>query len=380
MSSQEHEQVRIPGRDILREIIEAYQPYRQTIADRHSRVLIVRFEATAAGSETWAMRMRASAISAEQKVRVFTALGAQAEEVVFPDTVSTAEFVDRIEAANADSDAAALIVQFPPPARLVGELDRIQPGKDIDCLSVNSPRIACATADGISRVVEPFLRQGEVAVVGSRGFVGSGVVAILREGGHPPLELDAGDDLRQLREVDIVISTAGRAGLLTAEHLHSGHRLVVDSGFVPSPAGPVGDVHPSARHLPQAITPVPGGIGPIEMATLAERLTVQLAAPDLSSWRYHGPAGTVEAGAFTSAHHDVQHQLAAASQQHEQQARTARIEAPPQAEPLGPSPPEGDDPRARLRRQEEEAGLSYQEEQAWRHDAELDDSMRGPVI
>ena len=82
-----------------------------------------------------------------------------------------------------------------------------------------------------------------------------------------------GDDLRQVRDVDIVISTTGRAGLLTAEHLHPRHRLVVDAGFVPHPDGPHGDVHPSAQHLPQAITPVPGGVGPIEMATLAERLT-----------------------------------------------------------------------------------------------------------
>jgi len=128
-----------------------------------------------------------------------------------------------------------------------------------------------------------------VAVVGSRGFVGSGVVHLLRRAGHEPLELDQGDDLCQAREVDIVISTTGRAGLLTAEHLHRDHELVIDSGFVPHPSGPVGDVHPSAVHLPRAITPVPGGIGPIEMATLAERLTQHVAATDLGAWRYLGP-------------------------------------------------------------------------------------------
>jgi hypothetical protein len=53
VSSQEHEQIRIPGRQILREVIDAYQPYRQTIADRRTRVLILRFDATGAGPETW---------------------------------------------------------------------------------------------------------------------------------------------------------------------------------------------------------------------------------------------------------------------------------------------------------------------------------------
>jgi hypothetical protein len=94
VSSQEHEQIRIPGRQILREVIDAYQPSRQTIADRRTRVLILRFDATGAGPEMWVMRMRASAISAEHKVGMFTALGAQAEDLVFPDTVSAAEFID----------------------------------------------------------------------------------------------------------------------------------------------------------------------------------------------------------------------------------------------------------------------------------------------
>jgi hypothetical protein len=74
-----------------------------------------------------------------------------------------------------------------------------------------------------------------------------------------------------------------------------GHQLVVDSGFVPNPSGPIGDVHPSAQHLPQATTHVPDGIGPIDMAPLAERLTIQQAAPDLASWCYHSPMRTVEA-------------------------------------------------------------------------------------
>jgi methylenetetrahydrofolate dehydrogenase (NADP+)/methenyltetrahydrofolate cyclohydrolase len=116
------------------------------------------------------------------------------------------------------------------------------------------------------------------------------VVRLLRQNGYAPVEIDQGEDLRQVRDVDIVISTTGRAGLLHADHLHRDHQLVIDSGFIPHPAGPIGDVHPSAIHIPRAITPVPGGIGPVEMATLAERLTIQVAATGLASWRYlaHG--------------------------------------------------------------------------------------------
>lgn len=387
VTSEGREPIRIPGREILREVLDAYQPYRETFAVRRTRVLILRFEASAGGprSEAWVMRMRASAISAREKVRVFTALGAQVEEVVLPDTVRAAELVERIEAANADPDVAAIIVQSPPPARLIDEFElvRIDPGKDIDCLGVDCPWIACATADGICRVAEPFLGEGEVvavAVVGSRGFVGRGVVAMLRERGHAPLELDAGDDLRQVRDADVVISTTGRAGLLTAEHLHSGHRLVVDSGFIPLPGGPVGDVDPSAQHLPQAITPVPGGIGPVEMATLAERLTIQQAAPDLSSWRYHGPVRGEDGGPLTTAHHDVEQQRAGAGAQlHEEQGRTLEAQRPSQREGPGVSPVEGDEAGELLRRQEEEA-LSREDDVAWRGELGPEDMMGGPTI
>jgi methylenetetrahydrofolate dehydrogenase (NADP+)/methenyltetrahydrofolate cyclohydrolase len=133
-------------------------------------------------------------------------------------------------------------------------------------------------------------------VVGSRGFVGSGVLRLLQRAGHEPVELDYGDDLRQVRDVDVIISTTGRAGLLHPEHLHRDHRLVIDSGFVPHPAGPVGDVHPSAAGLPRAVTPVPGGNGPVEMATLAERLVIQVAATELASWRYLARGREAETG------------------------------------------------------------------------------------
>jgi 5,10-methylene-tetrahydrofolate dehydrogenase/methenyl tetrahydrofolate cyclohydrolase len=282
-------QLRLPGRALLREVLDAYQPYRQALAEPDTRVAILRFTPTAGATDTWRSRTEAARISAEQKVRVFTALGAQVDSVTLPDTATPGELADRIQAANADPRVAAIIVQTPPPPRLRDHLDQIDPAKDIDALGASSHRSACATADGIARIAEPFLDPDtRVAVVGARGFVGAGVVRLLREHGHDPQELDFGADLRQLRDADVVLSTTGSPGLLTPEHLHAGQRLVVDSGFVPSPDGPRGDVHPDAQHLPAAITPVPGGIGPVEMAILAERLTTAQAAPDLASWRYLG--------------------------------------------------------------------------------------------
>jgi methylenetetrahydrofolate dehydrogenase (NADP+)/methenyltetrahydrofolate cyclohydrolase len=122
-------------------------------------------------------------------------------------------------------------------------------------------------------------------VVGGQGFVGSGVVRLLRQDGHQVESLDMGDDLRRAQDADIVVSATGRPHVLTHEHVRPHHRLVVDSGFMPQPDGSIaGDVAPSAQGIPQYITPVPGGIGPIEMAVLMDRVVRQEVDPGRPPW------------------------------------------------------------------------------------------------
>ncbi|MBC3189481.1 hypothetical protein H7X46_00150 [Pseudonocardia sp. C8] len=146
-------------------------------------------------------------------------------------------------------------------AALRALLNEIDPSKDLDSLGIFAPRLACATADGIVRIAEPYLdRTQQVAVVGSSGFVGSGVVALLRDAGHDPILLNAGDDLHRVRDADVVLSTTGVPGLLTGEHLHSEHRLVVDSSTPPHTAR-AATWRPRPPHSPSASPPYPAGSG-----------------------------------------------------------------------------------------------------------------------
>lgn len=297
----------VPGRAILSEVRDTYRDaYAATLQEHGVRVMVVRFESTT-DAPLWATRMEASRISAEQKMRTFTALGVTPELVVVPDTIGDSEISELIHRANDDPLVAAIIVQAPPPRPVLALLDEIDPAKDIDSLGVFAPRTACATAAGVARIAEPYLADARIAVVGSSGFVGSGVVALLHRGGHDPMLLEVGDDLRRLRDADVVLSTTGSPWLLTPDHIHPGHRLVVDSGFTPHPAGPRGDLHPDAAPLPRILTPVPGGIGPVEMAVLAERLVQQAAAPGLDSWHFHGL--DTQHRTLTTVHTDVDHQL-----------------------------------------------------------------------
>lgn len=281
----------ILGRRILADVRAEYEQYREAIAASGRRVAIIRFAAADDDPPAWQARMEASRISAEQKVRNLSFLGFQVDHIVLPGDVSEAEFAALIDQINANPDNAATVVQFPPPPELRQFVQRIQPDRDIDSLvDDGSGDRACATAEGIWRVVEPFIEdRPTVAVVGAQGFVGHGVTALLRQHGIEPIELDQGDDLTQVRNADIVISVTGQAGILGPEHIGPHHRLVIDSGFVPSPDGGVqGDIRTDARDLPQNVTPVPGGIGPVEMAILLERAVRAVVDPDVPPWRFAG--------------------------------------------------------------------------------------------
>ncbi|SPF07230.1 tetrahydrofolate dehydrogenase/cyclohydrolase catalytic domain-containing protein [Streptomyces sp. MA5143a] len=278
----------VSGRDVLRQAKELYEPYRNDVAPTGRRVAIIRFQPAENDPPDWKIKLEASKVSAEQKVKSFEHLGFQADHVVMPPGTTRAQFAEVLERANQDPKTRAIIVQFPPPAHLQPLVQRMDPAKDIDALTKGrSPYNACATAEGICRVVEPFAKDDPViAVVGSKGFVGQGVVTTLREQGHRLMELDAGDDLRRVRDADIVVSVTGNPGILGPDHLRPHHRLVVDSGFVPQADGSVkGDVQREAYDIPQHLTPVPGGIGPVEMATLMERVVRREVDPDAPSWK-----------------------------------------------------------------------------------------------
>ncbi|GHH88303.1 bifunctional 5,10-methylenetetrahydrofolate dehydrogenase/5,10-methenyltetrahydrofolate cyclohydrolase [Streptomyces capitiformicae] len=278
----------VSGRDVLRQAKELYAPYRDVVAPTGQRVAIIRFQPAENDPPDWKVRLEASKVSAEQKVKSFEHLGFHADHIVMPPGTTRAQFADVLERANQDPSTRAIIVQFPPPAHLQPLVQRMNPDKDIDALTKGrSPYNACATAEGICRVVEPFAKDDPlIAVVGSKGFVGQGVVTTLREQGHRLMELDAGDDLRRVHDADIVVSVTGNPGILGPDHLRAHHRLVVDSGFVPQPDGSAkGDVQRAAYNIPQHLTPVPGGIGPVEMATLMERIVRREVDTDAPDWK-----------------------------------------------------------------------------------------------
>jgi 5,10-methylene-tetrahydrofolate dehydrogenase/methenyl tetrahydrofolate cyclohydrolase len=286
----------LTGGQLKADVAAEYAQHKEEFrAKPNNRVQIIRFEVPDESDPDWS-RYKASEISADQKKKTFTDLGLRPEETVFPRSVSSKDFSAYIAAQNADAMVFGIIVQLPTPPQLRADVGKIAPAKDLDALSTGKGRTfkAPATAEGVVRVVLGMWKAGQtVAVIGggsdtgfgALGFVGGAVVELLRDRGLTVKVFEKGDDLREVKQYDIVVSAVGTPRVVKTEHLKPEHELVVDTGFIPQKGGkPVGDVDEAARSIPRHITAVPGGTGPIEMAVLMER-AAKLLGIKVRTWK-----------------------------------------------------------------------------------------------
>lgn len=178
---------RVSGTALLRSAREELVRYRGVLEAAGKQVAILRFAAAEDDPPVRRFRMEAARVSAAQKVKAFSWLGFNADLRVLPPTMPVAEFAGLIDALGDDPRVAAVIVQFPPPPRLAPLVQRLARAKDIDgLLEDRSPQPACATADGIARVVTAFAADSpDIAVVGSAASSAGGSSACWPPRGCP---------------------------------------------------------------------------------------------------------------------------------------------------------------------------------------------------
>lgn len=199
----------------------------------------------------------------------------------------------RLDALSADPEVHAIVCQTPLPegVRLEDIGARIAPAKDVDGANPTSlgrlagglPAFAPATA---AAVVEILRQDGvplagrRVVVVGRSLVVGKPVaLLLLAENATVTVCHSRTEDLPGVcREADVLVAAVGRPALLDASYVRPG-AVVVDVGINPTAdGGIVGDVDATAvEPVAGALTPVPGGVGPVTTALLL-RHTVQAAA------------------------------------------------------------------------------------------------------
>lgn len=200
---------------------------------------------------------------------------------------TAAELGRTIEALGDDPQVAGIIVQQPLPEciplRVV--LDTLDPRKDIDGIHPLNAGLLALGYEGYLPAtahasVELLKRSGielagrHAVVIGRSNVIGKPVAQLLlREHATVTLCHSRTPDLAAVvREADIVVAAVGRAGLITGDMLKPG-AVVVDVGINVTDAGLTGDVDfESAVQVASAITPVPGGVGPLTNAILLTHL------------------------------------------------------------------------------------------------------------
>jgi methylenetetrahydrofolate dehydrogenase (NADP+)/methenyltetrahydrofolate cyclohydrolase len=228
-----------------------------------------------------------SVVYLERILKGCASVGIAGRFVEIEGAATEAHAVETIAALNADDAVDGIIVQMPlpPTIRLRAVVDAVDPAKDIDGIHPLNAGLLRLGYDGFlpataHAAVEILRRSGiEIAgrtavVVGRSPVVGMPAAFLLvREDATVTVCHSRTRDLAShVRSAEIVIVAAGRPGLITGEMLRPG-AAVVDVGINVVAGRIVGDVDMStAGRVASAITPVPGGVGPLTNALLLTHL------------------------------------------------------------------------------------------------------------
>jgi methylenetetrahydrofolate dehydrogenase (NADP+)/methenyltetrahydrofolate cyclohydrolase len=246
----------------------------------------------------------ASSVYVRNKTRACDELGIHHETAIFPEAATTEEVAARVAEYGRREDIHGILVQLPLPAGVdaLRVLSLVDPAKDVDGfhpenlgrLVQKRPRFVPCTPAGIMELLQ---RHG-IAVAGKRAvvlgrsdIVGKPMALLLMHADATVTVCHSRTrDLAAVtREGDILVAAIGRAGFVRPEHVKPG-AVVIDVGinrvekreearglldgprladFERKGYAIVGDVHaPSVREVAGALTPVPGGVGPLTIAML----------------------------------------------------------------------------------------------------------------
>jgi methylenetetrahydrofolate dehydrogenase (NADP+) / methenyltetrahydrofolate cyclohydrolase len=247
----------------------------------------------------------ASEIYVRGKVKASEEVGIYSEQHTPPDSVTTGELLALVDDLNRRDEIDGILVQLPLPAQVDAKkvLMTVDPAKDVDgfhpmnvgFLSTQRPGMIPCTPAGIMEILKrshiPIAGQDAV-VVGRSDIVGKPIAMLLTNANATVTICHSKTrDLPTVcRRADILVAAIGRAAMITRDFVAPG-ATVIDVGMnkVTDPkefaqlfAGNqkreetfrakgstlVGDVHPEVAEIAGAITPVPGGVGPLTIAML----------------------------------------------------------------------------------------------------------------
>ncbi|HSX19176.1 MAG TPA: bifunctional 5,10-methylenetetrahydrofolate dehydrogenase/5,10-methenyltetrahydrofolate cyclohydrolase [Candidatus Saccharimonadales bacterium] len=236
-----------------------------------------------------------------QKIKFGEKIGAVVTLVKLPEDISQAEVIKEVEAKNQDETVNGIIVQLPIPKTLDKEeiIQTIDPKKDVDGQNSKTLKLLMegkdcfipATTQGVLTLLEHYkisLAGKHAVIVGRSTLVGKPTaLAFLNKDATVTIAHSKTENLKQeTRNADILIVAIGKPKMITKEFVKAG-QVVIDVGINvvdqssetrdqrPEKPKLVGDVDfENVKDIVEAITPVPGGVGPMTVASLFQNLLV----------------------------------------------------------------------------------------------------------
>jgi methylenetetrahydrofolate dehydrogenase (NADP+) / methenyltetrahydrofolate cyclohydrolase len=232
----------------------------------------------------------ASEIYIKRKQEACREVGIEPFDHKLPAETTEEDLLRLVDELNADQGVTGILCQLPLPGQIDEDriIRSIAPIKDVDGfhpfnaghLFQGTPTFVAATPAGIMEILREYeveLLGARAVVVGRSNIVGK-PMALLLLAEHATVTIchSRTKDLGAVvREADVVVAAVGRAGMITADMVREG-AAVVDVGINRVEGRVVGDVAEDVRGTAGLLTPVPGGVGPMTIASLL-RNTVKAA-------------------------------------------------------------------------------------------------------
>jgi methylenetetrahydrofolate dehydrogenase (NADP+)/methenyltetrahydrofolate cyclohydrolase len=265
----------LDGKRISREIQEELRPRIAALTAKHRppALAVVRV-----GDNP------ASEIYVRNKIKACHDLGIRSVEIAPPGDLATAQLIELIQPLVNDSSIDAILIQMPLPRQIDAALvtsSIVDPARDVDGfgafslgrLVMNEAAPRACTPAGILELLKRYripIAGQHAVVVGRSNIVGKPMaLMLLHENATVTICHSRTRDLPAVcAQADVLVAAVGSPGLVTADFVKPG-AAVVDVGITRRPEGLVGDVDFDAVvERAGAITPVPGGVGPMTIACL----------------------------------------------------------------------------------------------------------------
>ncbi len=228
----------------------------------------------------------ASQVYVRNKKRACEYIGYKSLSYELPASTTQKELLELIDKLNSNDEVDGILVQMPLPSHIDEKavINAIRPDKDVDgfhpmnvgALVVGDKGFVSCTPAGVIQLIKRGLPDYDISgkecvIVGRSNIVGKPMsLLMLRENATVTVAHSKTKDLEKVcKRADIIIAAVGRAGVITKDHVKEG-AVVIDVGINRNDEGKLcGDVRfDEVSQIALAITPVPGGVGPMTIAML----------------------------------------------------------------------------------------------------------------